>query len=235
MKRFGALIFSIWTIFVLWVIALRVQASFQPVPSDLERLGFDVCGSKPCYRGLTPGQTTWDQAIAAVAQFGSNIKGGNDWRDFAVNGRRILMHASASSMVARITTYLARPQPTLSTIIDKYGTPCGVSVYPVQCYKNQGCTGYDYVTLDYDSLIVGVVLSAGSSSINRLSPSLPVSNLDLVDPAVFETRSGSCHIYIPGEYGSVRTPWLGFTSIQHYVQFESDHPERGPIKGYTSP
>ena len=40
----------------------------HPQPNELQALGFDLCDGKPCFWGITPGITTYDQATAILSK-----------------------------------------------------------------------------------------------------------------------------------------------------------------------
>src|SRR5438128_2127003 len=52
--------------FSLLIVAARAYGEAHPEPDELKALGFDVCDGKPCFMGIVPGVTTWDQAKAIL-------------------------------------------------------------------------------------------------------------------------------------------------------------------------
>jgi hypothetical protein len=223
MKRFGRLTVILSAVFAALLLSVRINAQSRLPPNSLQSLGFDICNGKPCFRGLVPGRVSKDVAATVLAEFAVLDPTYGYWQAF--DGNKLYFNTSDVGIVSEIVVTLAKPQVTLGTVIAAYGIPCNVSIYPIQCNTYLSCSGWASMSFDYDAMHVGIILSAGTSTVDRLSPDLSISGLSLVDPSQFLRDADTCHLYHPDEIGSLKTPWLGFTSIEHYVQFAKDKRE----------
>ena len=73
MARLIRLIFTIWMLFILILISvlLYVRHSFEV--SELEELKFGTCYGQPCFMGLIPGVSMWNEAISALKIYNPKV------------------------------------------------------------------------------------------------------------------------------------------------------------------
>jgi hypothetical protein len=100
----------------------------------LTRLGFNQCNGHPCFLGIVPGLTTWQDATSIL--FGKGFRLDQDNQEFdnvdnIGNGIVIYRDRSTSNSSVVDTVELAdRSQlydVSLADVLDLYGLPCGVT------------------------------------------------------------------------------------------------------------
>src|SRR5579862_4680901 len=60
MRRFALIVFLLWAIFAVMIVAARGYGESHPGPDQLSEVGFGVCDGKPCFMGITMDVTTMD-------------------------------------------------------------------------------------------------------------------------------------------------------------------------------
>lgn len=166
-----------------------------------------MCGDQPCLMGVAPGVTEWSAVAVQLATLRSaqtdskrvtftldTDEGGLVETYVSVNGRT----------VGRIyLSILNAPALSAGWIIQRYGVPCGVSLY----------YGAGMLTLRYPQLLANVQLVDGHFDLYS-----PVSTVRYFDPDfVFESQPDPCVDNITSRQ-TINTHWLGFTNTGRIMQ-----------------
>jgi len=203
MKRVLFCIFSLWIVIASLMSAVRVYGVAHPLAHELTTLGFDLCDGSPCFMGITPGITGWNEGKAILTpKYGAYntledpASAHHQWVLPVNNG--YIQVDSANAKVDAIWSRVTLTE-TLGEVIQQFGLPCGVTIY----------SSINVAFISYGNAVISVALAKVG---DKLSPSLPVSGIAIVDPRL-NPRSVTC--------GSNNTfgdaVWLGFTSSQKYV------------------
>jgi len=129
--RLGVLILVLMLTSMALVGGAMLYGRTHPKFNGLRVLGFNVCEGQPCYKGITPGRTSWDVASWIAKPVASKVYSGeivlgdavtSDWEVGIVQGQ------SAPDLVGGIGMYLrlANHFVYAGQIIDMYGVPCRV-------------------------------------------------------------------------------------------------------------
>lgn len=161
-----------------------------------------ACAGAPCLLGVSPGRTAWADAQVALA--GPEVEA--DEKSIAVplparNG--VTFYRSIDKIsVGRVSLNVQRPEYTLTAgwIIERYGLPCGVSIY----------WRVGMLTLRYPKLMANVSIK------NRLSLESPVRSVFYHDPAFDGGRElDPCRDNVT-DTGMMHRFWRGFASLSAY-------------------
>jgi hypothetical protein len=216
--------------------AVSVGVRSYPEGSELEALGFSLCNGKPCYLGIVAGNTKFEQATHLFTKYGELVDENSKYPRIKLGNAESWISAKGdldetySDLVVSISTYFHPSGPSLGSIIQKYGAPCSIAIYPMQCNTYLSCSGWAYLSLQYQSMAVGVDLQRQARSIDRIDPGLRIKGIELVDSSKFRTQLGLCHFYRQDEISSSQTPWLGFTSIDRYTNFNKPNNQADTAK-----
>jgi hypothetical protein len=206
----------------------------QATPEDyLRALGLGLCNGKACFLGITPGQTTWLQGQAMLASHGSTTLDAN-----GLHYNKATLLANAFNLSARyhnplnisslppgdgpdtidISVSQVSEHVDVSQVMQMFGPPCGVSLFPNQCFPFDSCPGWALLTLNYPSARFDIPLDSQPGAIPRLNPLLPVTLVEIFDPTGLPSDSKTCTVRLRGQIDSVNAPWRGFASIDSYFQ-----------------
>jgi len=194
---------------VLGFAALCVMAAFagraSAAPGIVGALQLEpiaACDGAPCLLGVSPGRTAWADAQISLA--GPEVEA--DEKSIAVplparNG--VTFYRSIDKVsVGRVSLNLQRPEYTLTAgwIIERYGLPCGVSIY----------WRVGMLTLRYPKLMANISVK------NRLSLESPVRSVFYHDPAFDGGRElDPCRDNVT-DTGMMHRLWRGFASLPAY-------------------
>jgi hypothetical protein len=191
----------------------RLYGQTQRPSAAVQAFSFDHCGDDICFKGIIPGQTSEDEALALLSQFsGAKVSrlpigvpiGGDGLANVFI--KVLLTRPSESGDPGffpdiqpvsvgpiLITRRNGKALYSVGWIVAQYGAPCRITV---------NATGYDFV-LRYPALIVQVRLPLYSE--RRLSPDAPATSMMLNEAA----GSDQCADTDP--------PWIGFASVERYL------------------
>jgi hypothetical protein len=185
---------------ILGMIACR--HIFAP-PNAASAIGLTWCKHIPCYQAFVPGQTRWTPQLA---EFSRQLQAHPD-----------LYHLSLRpSLDGNILDTLVISLPisahmTAGDIVQLYGVPCRVHIL--------GYWNWTSLILAYPHLEAVVPLAQQS-----ITPDTPVAQVVLYgsgsDPLLL--KSNPCELAGLNTLQRatiVHRPWLGFTSIQHYLNY----------------
>jgi hypothetical protein len=175
-------------------VVLLARAATNPFQS----LGFDQCEGQPCFMGVTPNVTPWNDAKRALAQYDEEQMG--KMLRIPVNGTMAWIESFDGNLVTRISIYAKRGVPfsDVGSFINLYGAPCGVQVLRDE----------RSLILVYPSALLAVPLGK-----DRLTKQVPIAFIDMENRAA-SYKFGACQN--AEEYGYYVTPWLGFASVDRY-------------------
>jgi len=161
-------------------------------------LGLNHCGNTPCFRGMIPGVTGWEEVRVAFNR--------RTIIPFDPPDGEIRLYPSRSDdTLGRILIRVPKDGSlSVSDIVRLYGAPCGVTIYP-QMGK---------FMLRYPSVRFTTPSSQGA-----LRPETPIVLVEFDDPFYTrEVRSASCSETCVGQYPEpANRRWYGFGSIQRYL------------------
>ena len=194
----------------------------------LARIGLDLCNGSPCFIGITPGQTTWSEVTRILAMR----------TDAVLDSQHLYMIKNdsfdARIYLNRVSIVLKHITITLQMIIQKFGLPCGVSLFRQQCNTyiaaipgNTACQQYVSMLINYPKMRLSVELRSSGAlppKITEITPDMPVNQIELFDPTGLQVDSKTCIVSFTDQIGSNNVPWLGFDSIRNYAlhNYESD-------------
>jgi hypothetical protein len=168
-------------------------------PISIQTLRIDFCGTSPCFLGIIPGITTWEDAKAVVALYGYDLDSAFPF----ANADAVSVAADSTGHVGNIDIQTVTPNsnlPVVSDYIEKFGSPCAIS----------DLTSIYGITLIYPRLMVSV-----GQPLYRLDPGLQVVELQIIDPAIIaDNLSELCTLRDLRGYPVIN--WSGFQTLQFY-------------------
>ncbi len=134
-------------------------------PDNLQLIGFDLCGGQPCFKGIIPGVTTWEQAKPNIGSIANH--------DFLVDSTSGASQGNVGVYIASDARTVGLVQQTvynirLLDVIQKYGVPCSVSM--------SGDTTYTYAIIMYPRMEIFVSIKS-----ERLEPLSSVTLISMGD------------------------------------------------------
>jgi hypothetical protein len=204
MNRLLVLTVTLYGVILLLSAGIIGYGRNTPTSDSAQAAGFARCGDRACFMGITPGVTGWADARLTLSRMASsyytnhlilirNPLSGGVWFYPSINGSavgRIYIDVSANNFIPA------------SWIVDRYGPPCGVSVY----------YDIDMAILRYPWLIVNL-----KPSNNRLAPDTPVTSIQFTDPAIHSRlQPDPCFDNVSG-WKTATTEWMGFASLRRYT------------------
>lgn len=182
----------------------------RSTPDTSRRLALHHCGALPCFRGITPGLTSWPGATATAALVGNTqLFQHQIFFQLGSDGGAALYPSVDGLTVGMI--YFAVPTDiplTVGDIVNEYGPPCVLPVNPDD----------QILTLYYPRLTVITQISH-----RRLTVGTPAKYIDFSDPAdlsqIAEDPCGEVPIKHILPQGITR-PWRGFASVSQYLAEE---------------
>jgi hypothetical protein len=230
MTRLGRLITILVSTFIAFIVAAQVFERSRAEIDTLQALGFEDCNGKPCLLGILPGTTSLQEAKTILARQDNialrdkhyTISFENNDIELRLFSTDYLTFQSGGSALYPIEIEMRNSHVPLRAVIEKYGSPCGVAIYPVQCNTYNTCSGLEWMTIYYESMIISIDLDPQRGlQLTTLNPDVPIERIELVNPAASQNISGVCHTFVPDEIGSTMTPWLGFASLKRYMSYEN--------------
>ena len=177
----------------------------QPYQSPLPALGYAVCDGIPCFLGIVPGLTPWQNAKEQLAAFfASNVDDSTitlKWfTTTEVGGYIITSHRAYADDVevsALTVMSLSRASsfPTVQELMLYYGTPCNVSIEETLGYITLIRLNYPHLTVDLPRVTDRLTLDRRPETINFTS-------------AGFDQCTDNADVQ----------PWRGLTYYQHYLR-----------------
>ncbi len=172
-------------------------------PEQLPAVPFDLCDGTPCFLGISPGVTGWSDAQQRLSTAPNNQVYANEIVALVHQETTAALYPSINRLtVGRIYVHFSDDSPpSTGWIVERYGIPCGVSVY--------FSTGI--LTLRYPGLLVDAHLTH-----DWLSVETPVSIIHFADPNFRSTTQPDLCVDNVTSGGMINRPWYGFSSIGFY-------------------
>lgn len=150
----------------------------------------DACAGLPCYRGITPGVTTWDQAMH---MFDGRVVIQIDPPEWEIH----LFQSANEETVGRVVVRLSSSDSlTLGDVVALFGAPCGVE-YAAKARS---------ALILYPRLVVKVAVTE-----SRLMITAPVQQLWL---RVADATMSCAGLHQNSDTISVRMAWRGFGRVE---------------------
>ncbi len=205
MKRLALLVTRLSLIPTILCFATIAFARSQRVPAALQAKGIDICDSRPCLLGVTPGITLWNDAQAMLDQ-GRKSHRENSWISIEIDDytHAVLPRYKYDATITDILiSFRESPPTTVGSMITQYGPPCLV-------LYNRASGG---IVLRYPFMFATTFLPSAESGHDAgfLDANSPLSTLNLhgdLDPCAANRGSSDNLVY---------TPWLGFAAVRRYV------------------
>ena len=201
--RFIRLILLLWLLVAILIGGATRWGMAQIEPNELQARGFDMCGSRSCFIGITPGITTWSEAKTILTKWGHPIKSDDD---FSVSIGSVEVDISSLNSYVDSMNIIGIPNgnfvfPSVGSFVAKYGPPCRL------LFNGDP----NYIELAYPSMMLRVF--RGNQT--QLELDMPIYNVNLrdlsrlsIDPLDFCTYN---KIGGPGIIA-----WSGFASGDYY-------------------
>jgi hypothetical protein len=163
---------------VLWVslslLCAGIVSASQSPSKPRQIAGFDTCDNVPCYQGIIPLKTTFENAKIIIARLpGATLSNSDEASlpDGPIQNVRIL--PSSDGRLREVDLIPRGNAISLGHVISRLGTPC--AVYPVE--PNAWLPSI--IIVAYPTVVFWIKTSNW-----QLDPSLPVSDIVLVPPNV---------------------------------------------------
>lgn len=190
---------------VLIVSALLPHRAEQ-LQTSLQALGFDLCDGVPCFQGILPGKTTWDEMTEIASR--------STYTQTVFNARSVVLRLPdgdltySRALTDRLLpgfTYIGRFAPVgmrLGDFVRLYGSPCRVQ--PTDFATGQ------FVSVMFSSMWLEVAVQNG-----RVNPTSRVIRFSVPSPALAARGrdESQCLIVYPKLSDS---DWRGFATLSHY-------------------
>jgi hypothetical protein len=163
---------------------------------------FQVCNRNPCFLGIEPGVTAWDEVADKLSQLEGETKTyPGRARRWLATGEIIVIDQSADEQSAgRVyVSFSDEAAFPVGWIIERYGAPCGVSYYRERMLVLR------YPTFAVNTLPLDL----------RFGPYAAVSNIQFNDPS-FHPDFGFDPCRDNGSLGVSNQPWRGFYAARRY-------------------
>jgi hypothetical protein len=200
--------------------AMMAYGGGQPTANHASDLGMGICGAAACFRGVVPGQTGWENALAALggrSAMASRLPY-RDMLDFSkvtsaepsytLRGHlffsEVILYPSSDNRLLG-SVFMRRPlaeKIPVADILALYGLPNCVDTI----YHAAGT-----LLLHYRSMHISVQLKE-----NHFGPETPVTSIVLGD--VQEESNDPCDPeHMAGDRSRSRFHWAGFTTVRRTV------------------
>jgi hypothetical protein len=165
-----------------------------------------VCDGVPCIMGVMPGVTRWQDVETRLE---SGRGGDLDARIISLrlqpNALLELYPSVNQTEVGRIYLLLLDQPVSAGWIIQRFGVPCGVSLYHAA----------GQATLRYPALLANVQMYDA-----RLRLNSPVTSIRFADPHfVFQAQPDPCVDNITSRQ-MMNSAWMGFTTVRFYEEHQ---------------
>ncbi len=204
MKRIFGFSAVLWLLVVAFCIAVIAFARSMPVTALAN--GLDRCNGAPCYLGIVPGQTRWEEAKALLAGQNSEFRPG----EIAVTTATADVLLTPSRDGRTVDNILVRDSGLrLGSLIALFGTPCHARIYPRAVVSYGG----GITTFFAPFITAAVYLPPGSDLDN------PILGQDAWVPYLWITsRANVCQMGRLLIRGELDRPWAGFAALRRYVR-----------------
>jgi hypothetical protein len=184
------------------VVCALVVGSARPQPMRNPIEGLEQCIGLPCYWGVVPGYTDWDDILA---QFAGRVikKTENEITALAGNTTQTTVYfwrVENTSTVSSFEIQFYNAGPRLGDIVAAYGAPCFVA---------QPQANLSIVGVAYPYMIAFASVDLESSYGKFVNSRSSVNRLWITSSPVYQMSKG-------WEGGWSALPWLGFTTLRHY-------------------
>jgi hypothetical protein len=223
MKRISLLVLALSVLSATLTAGVRAYSQSRPEDSSAILFGYGVCDGSPCFLGIKPGVTTWDDAQKTVRVHYPSATIDDSIITIISGKNRVYIDKQPNGTVYEIVFDYENARPLLSTLITKFGVPCYVGIYLINCLGGQ-CP-VDYIELHYDTGFVGLNMAPTNISTNieveRLSFDWPVDQILLSTQYPTPKTPQACFALLnEGANAEISTPWLGFASIpRRYLSY----------------
>ncbi|HVU14404.1 MAG TPA: hypothetical protein VHD90_24165 [Phototrophicaceae bacterium] len=196
MKRLSGLAFSISLLLTMICTVVVVSSGTLPESEHRPAVGLMRCGDLPCYQTITPGETSWRSAVAALG--GQSII-----REDASYSEIALFPSSDGGTVASIL--LDRPihPVTIGNLVALYGTPTCMVVFRES----------NTLMLHYPLLHVYAQFSD-----KTFTPFSHARSIVLGTPAESTTSVSPCTSAKPETLLEQAPPWQIFGAVSRYLR-----------------
>lgn len=161
-------------------------------------LGLEYCGERVCFRGMLPGQSDWDEALAAI--YGEGIRNVKYLRFNSTDGEisiyRYLERAKLGPVMITLSDRNGIPRLVAGDVVNQFGPPCRVEMV-IPAYHTALIYPFAYFNV--------------SSSAPHVSPTTRVRSIVLLDPDARSLTLDPCHSSKRGLEGWIYyRQWRGF-------------------------
>lgn len=127
--RFARHVIAIWVVAILLLGAVLLYSRLSSPPNDLEALGLGLCDGQPCFMGIIPGVSTWEDVTPILKRFDDL-----DTYGLFASGRLKDIYINITSSTSRIITSVefvpvmnnGNLGVSLRAIMQGLGAPCVV-------------------------------------------------------------------------------------------------------------
>jgi hypothetical protein len=130
--RFVRNVFIVWLLMIVLCSGALLYGRASNQSNELQDLGFGVCDGDPCFMGIVPGKTSWDEAKLILKPY--NIK--QDFEDAAdanVKDFRLIVYSSKgiiNELIIQKDSSYGGLGVSLGSVIQQVGTPCAAIADP---------------------------------------------------------------------------------------------------------
>ncbi len=171
-----------------------LYARTRSSPGELQALGFGICGGRPCFMGITPGVTSWQDAREVLEK--------NGGQQLSMDGT----YATYSIGNVRVdVNYLDNTDSVYALfVMGEHGTSLQATARDTLSYLGLPCAFYlDVESTPQLSLTYPHIFLMASLADPRISPVTPINYIGI--------QAGRA-------YCNVSVPWLGFTKSSRYLE-----------------
>jgi hypothetical protein len=189
----------VWMLMFVLCSGALIYGRASDQPNELQELGFGVCDGDPCFMGIVPGETKWEDAMAILRKYDvqeAQTTGAGRSASITLRGLKIdfLSYGDYLTILDIQPPYTGdRHIVFLRNVIQQMGTPCAV-----------GFLSQDSPRIFYPSMWVDVSASDGQLHLETELDGLLMQPKD----AVLRCKSTPD---FPFEQ------WKGFTTLNRYT------------------
>jgi hypothetical protein len=201
MKRFAVAVLMLCGVSVSVLTVSLMSARALPPPAAVQ--AFAWCGGYVCFRSITPGLTSWEEAKRVLSEQTSERHS----RSFSIlattDGDAPISFYSHGEQVGFINAnyWKGRTTLTLGDLVVALGSPCAVRLRVDE--RGRPVSIQD---LQYPTLTVFI------SYVERMTPTSPITVVSIYKPAV---AGEFCTLAVDGTTAAVA--WAGFVALPQYA------------------
>lgn len=214
MSRVLRLTVILCAVLAIFSTLMIVYGRSQPVIEPYKQYGVEACNGHLCLHGIEPGVTRQDKAQEILKVTGLG-------RPQSLV-RAELPLANDNAIVTEVFLYdFAPDSPSVGAVVVGYGWPCAATVEEGPD-NTPGVTRHFTMWLDYQYFSVRVPLS--------LEPQFVRGGIldanSYIEDVIVHNWPDSCQLWHagPDTGATFTTPWLGFGSIQKYLDYDRLNP-----------